>query len=78
MKIKLHTPVGYAGVMWPVGHELEIPDADAEAFKNYGIPVEEKAVKSGEKSCVERRESDASESKRPTGTSKKARSSKKK
>lgn len=42
MKIKLHTPVIYVGVMWPVGYELPIKDEDAAVMLDYGTPSRKK------------------------------------
>lgn len=78
MKIKLHTPVIYVGVMWPVGYELPIKDEDAEAMLNYGTLVpEETAAESGEKSCVEDAVGEANETEQANTPSKKRRSTKK-
>ena len=76
MKIKLHTSVIYAGVMWPVGFELPIRDEDAVAMLNYGTPVEEKTVENGEKSCVEPPVADTDENEQVNTPSKKRRSTK--
>lgn len=78
MRLRLTDSLIYNGVLWPVGATIFVREEDAEYVKNFGeILPDSEVVESGEKSCVERDESDASADS-PTITSRKARRGKEK
>lgn len=78
MLLRLTTSVIYNGRLWSVGSMLEVADEHADMLRNYGEVIEETAVNCGEKTCVERDESEAPTNKPTPAPAKKARSNKKK